>query len=105
MFAAQVTAQLGHEAEEFAQWRQGGGVAGGDGPAAAPFGFREDGFAADVGAFATEHGDVHPMSPIRLQSVSLKGSCEFDRVSAPWLAPLSIARRVGVVRMHSPTNA
>ena len=35
-----------------------GEVAGGDGPAAAPFGFRENGFAADVGAFATEHGDV-----------------------------------------------
>ena len=33
-------------------------MAGGDGPAAAPFGFRENGFAADVGAFATEHGDV-----------------------------------------------
>ncbi len=60
MFAAQIASQPGHEAEEFAQSRRGGGggVARGDGPAAAPFGGCEDGFAADVGAFATEHGDV-----------------------------------------------
>ena len=60
VFAGEVSAQKGDLVQEFAEggWLDGGELVGGDGPAAAPSGFREDGFAVDVGVFATEHRDI-----------------------------------------------